>query len=168
MVQNCYEQFLDDIVKVQLVLASTCDMAIPFQVSGIDVMQGHKVIGTAQTADRIGPAVVSIAYDTTDDEQGELLQAPVLKQQDKRVAAGITVEHSLEVPVITDNRELRTAVESCQLQDVHVVLFTAAGDRYLLYAVPGSSSVLLDEQDVAQQFSLKVQLTSMSHVIKLI
>jgi len=84
------------------------------------------------------------------------------------VAAGITVEHSLEVPVVTDNRELRTAVESCQLQDVHVVLHTAAGDRYLLYAVPGSSSVLLDEQDVAQQFSLKVQLTSMSHVIKLI
>ena len=54
------------------------------------------------------------------------------------------------------------------MQDVHVVLHTAAGDRYLLYAVPGSSSVLLDEQDVAQQFTLKVQLTSMSHVIKLI
>ena len=167
MVQNCYEQFLDDIVKVQLVLASTCDMAIPFQVSGIDVMAGTKSIG-GETADRIGPAVVSIAYDTTDDEQGELLQAPVLKQQGKRVAAGITVEHSLEVPVVTDSRELRTAVESCQLQDVHVVLHTAAGDRYLLYAVPGSSSVLLDEQDVAQQFTLKVQLTSMSHVIKLI
>lgn len=167
MVQNCYEQFLDDIVKVQLVLASTCDMAIPFQVSGIDVMAGTKTIGGG-TADRIGPAVVSIAYDTTEAEQGELLQAPTLKQQDKRVAAGITVEHSLEVPVVTDNRELRTAVESCQLQDVHVVLHTAAGDRYLLYAVPGSSSVLLDEQDVAQQFTLKVQLTSMSHVIKLI
>ena len=167
MVQNCYEQFLDDIVKVQLVLASTCDMAIPFQVSGIDVMAGNKTIGGG-TADRIGPAVVSIAYDTTDAEQGELLQAPVLKQQDKRVAAGITVEHSLEVPVVTDSPELRTAVESCQLQDVHVVLHTAAGDRYLLYAVPGSSSVLLDEQDVAQQFTLKVQLTSMSHVIKLI
>lgn len=167
MVQNCYEQFLDDIVKVQLVLASTCDMAIPFQVSGIDVMAGTKTIGGG-TADRIGPAVVSIAYDTTEAEQGELLQAPVLKQQDKRVAAGITVEHSLEVPVVTDNSELRTAVESCQLQDVHVVLFTAAGDRYLLYAVPGSSSVLLDEQDVSQQFTLKVQLTSMSHVIKLI
>ena len=167
MVQNCYEQFLDDIVKVQLVLASTCDMAIPFQVSGIDVMAGNKTIGGG-TADRIGPAVVSIAYDTTEAEQGELLQAPTLKQQDKRVAAGITVEHSLEVPVVTDSRELRTAVESCQLQDVHVVLHTAAGDRYLLYAVPGSSSVLLDEQDVAQQFTLKVQLTSMSHVIKLI
>lgn len=167
MVQNCYEQFLDDIVKVQLVLASTCDMEIPFQVSGIDVMAGTKTIG-GETVDRMGPAVVSIAYDTTDAEQGELLQAPVLKQQDKRVAAGITVEHSLEVPVITDGRELCTAVESCQLQDVHVVLFTAASDRYLLYAVPGSSSVLLDEQDVAQQFSLKVQLTSMSHVIKLI
>ena len=167
MVQNCYEQFLDDIVKVQLVLASTCDMAIPFQVSGIDVMAGTKTIGGG-TADRIGPAVVSIAYDTTEAEQGELLQAPTLKQQDKRVAAGITVEHSLEVPVVTDSRELRTAVESCQLQDVHVVLHTAAGDRYLLYAVPGSSSVLLDEQDVAQQFTLKVQLTSMSHVIKLI
>ena len=167
MVQNCYEQFLDDIVKVQLVQASTCDMAIPFQVSGIDVMAGTKTIGGG-TADRIGPAVVSIAYDTTEAEQGELLQAPTLKQQDKRVAAGITVEHSLEVPIVTDNRELRTAVESCQLQDVHVVLHTAAGDRYLLYAVPGSSSVLLDEQDVAQQFTLKVQLTSMSHVIKLI
>ena len=167
MIQNCYEQLLDDIVKVQLVLAANCDMAIPFQVSGIDVMDGFKTEG-GQQVDRIGSAAVSIAYTTTEAEQGELLQAPVLKQQDKRVPAGITVEHSLEVPVVTDNRELRTAVESCQLQDVHVVLHTAAGDRYLLYAVPGSSSVLLDEQDVAQQFKLKVQLTSMSHVIKLI
>lgn len=167
MIQNCYEQLLDDIVKVQLVLAANCDMAIPFQVSGIDVMDGFKTEG-GQQVDRIGAAAVSIAYTTTEAEQGELLQAPVLKQQDKRVPAGITVEHSLEVPVVTDNRELRTAVESCQLQDVHVVLFTASGDRYLLYAVPGSSSVLLDEQDVAQQFKLKVQLTSMSHVIKLI
>ena len=167
MIQNCYEQLLDDIVKVQLVLAANCDMAIPFQVSGIDVMDGFKTEG-GQQVDRIGAAAVSIAYTTTEAEQGELLQAPVLKQQDKRVPAGIIVEHSLEVPVVTDNRELRTAVESCQLQDVHVVLFTAAGDRYLLYAVPGSSSVLLDEQDVAQQFKLKVQLTSMSHVIKLI
>lgn len=167
MIQNCYEQLLDDIVKVQLVLAANCDMAIPFQVSGIDVMDGFKTEG-GQQVDRIGAAAVSIAYTTTEAEQGELLQAPVLKQQDKRVPAGITVEHSLEVPVVTDNSELRTAVESCQLQDVHVVLHTAAGDRYLLYAVPGSSSVLLDEQDVAQQFKLKVQLTSMSHVIKLI
>lgn len=167
MIQNCYEQLLDDIVKVQLVLASTCDMAIPFQVSGIDVMEGEKTV-SGQQVDRIGPAVVSVAYTTTASEQGEMLSDPILKQQDKRVPAGITVQHSLEVPIAAGFDEVRAAVASCQLQDIHVVLTSDAGVRYVLYAIPGSSSVLTDEQGLNQTMTLKVQLTSMSHVIKLI
>lgn len=167
MIQNCYEQLLDDIVKVQLVLAANCDMAIPFQVSGIDVMDGFKTEG-GQQVDRIGAAAVSIAYTTTEAEQGELLQTPVLKQQDKRVPAGITVQHTLEVPIAAGFKEVRAAVAACQTQDVHVVLTSDAGVRYVLYAIPGSSSVLVDEQGVNQTTTLKVQLTSMSHVIKLI
>ena len=167
MIQNCYEQLLDDIVKVQLVLANTCDMAIPFQVSGIDVMEGTKT-ESGQTVDRIGPAVLSVAFAPTDAEQGELLQAPVLRQQDKRVPAGITVLHQLEVPIAAGFDEVRAAVEQYQLQDVHVVLTSDAGVRYVLYAIPGSSSVLMDEQGINQTTTIKVQLTSMSHAIKLI
>jgi len=38
----------------------------------------------------------------------------------------------------------------------------------VLYAIPGSSSVLMDEQGINQTTTIKVQLTSMSHAIKLI
>jgi hypothetical protein len=167
MEQNCNEQFLDDIIKVQLVLASTCDMAIPFQVSGVTVMQGTKDV-SGQTVDRIGPAVVSVAFDPTQTEQAEILSVPTLKQQDKRVAAGITVQHQLEVPVLAGFQDLRSAVAQCHTKDMHAVLTSAEGVRYVLYAVPGSFSVLIDEQGINQQATLKVQLTSMSHVIKLI
>ena len=92
MEQNCNEQFLDDIVKVQLVLAAECDMAIPFQVSGITVMQGTKDV-SGQAVDRIGTPVVSVAFDPTLSEQAEILSAPTLKQTEKRVPAGITVQH---------------------------------------------------------------------------
>jgi hypothetical protein len=167
MEQNCNEQFLDDIVKVQLVLAAECDMAIPFQVSGITVMQGTKDV-SGQAVDRIGTPVVSVAFDPTLSEQAEILSAPTLKQTEKRVPAGITVQHQLEVPILVGFQDLRAAVAQCQTKDMITVLTSAEGVRYVLYAVPGSSSVLLDEQGINQQGTLKVQLTSMSHVIKLI
>ena len=33
MIQNCNEQLLDDVVRVDLVLASECKIGIPFQIA---------------------------------------------------------------------------------------------------------------------------------------
>ena len=167
MIQNCNEQLLDDVIRVDLVLASTCDIEVPFQVSGITVTMGTKVVDQ-QTVDRIGPSVLGLALDTKDSDQGEIASVPSLKQTDKIVAAGIVVNHDLQVPISAGFQEVRAALPSLQHKDVYAVLTTADGTRYLLYSVPGSSSVLMDEQDVNQSATLKVAMQSMSHIIKLI
>ena len=167
MIQNCNDQLLDDVIRVDIVLASTCDIEVPFAVPGETVTMGTKTVG-GQTVDRIGPSVLGLAFDTKDSDQGEIASAPSLKQPEKITAVGIVVNHDLQVPISAGFEEVKAALPSVQLKDIHVVLTTAAGTRYLLYSVPGSSSVLMDEQDVNQSATLKVTMQSMSHVIKLI
>ncbi|MBR6275931.1 MAG: hypothetical protein IKR31_03230 [Prevotella sp.] len=166
MEQNCLEQLLDDVVRVDLVLASECDMSVPFQVSGLTTMASTKTEGGA-TVDRIGAALLSLAYNVQDGDDGEISEPPVLKQTEKRVKAGIVVSHDLQVPVTAFFEATRIAVNLLHTKDFHVILTTHGGDRYMLYSVPNSSEVLLDEQDVNQKSTVKVSLQSMSHVIRL-
>ena len=93
--------------------------------------------------------------------------APYLKQTEKQQAAGIVVTHDLQVPVTAGFEATRIAVEGLQTRHFHVVLTTDDGVRYLLYSLPQSSLLLLDEQDVNQKATVKVTLQSMSHVIRL-
>lgn len=166
MIQNCNEQLLDDVVRVDVVLASLCDMEVPFQVR-TNEMASTKTVG-GQTVSRIGMPGLSIAYDVKDGDDGEIESAPVLKQSDKQVAAGIMVSHDLQVPVTAGFEATRVAVEGLQTRHFHVVLTTQDGTRYLLYSLPGTSLLLLDEQDVNHSTTVKMTLQSMSHVIRLV
>ncbi len=166
MIQNCNEQILNDVIRVGLVTASSCDMEVPMQVPGIETMAGTKTVG-GQVVDRIGALVASIATHPTEADQAEMQTGLTLKQQDKRTAAGITVQQQLEVPITAGLEQLRPQVQACQLVDIHIILYTANGNRYVLYAVPGSVSMVLSEQGVDQQGTLQIDLTSMSHAILL-
>lgn len=165
MIQNCNEQLLDDVVRVDLVLASECKIDIPFQIA-LTEMAGTKVVGGSPT-DIIGATGLSLAYNVQDGDDGEIDSAPVLKQTDKQVAAGIVVTHDLQVPVTAGFEATRIAVEGLQTRHFHVVLTTQDGVRYLLYSLPNTSLLLLDEQDVNRTATVKVTLQSMSHVIRL-
>lgn len=165
MIQNCNEQLLDDVVRVDLVLASECKIDIPFQIA-LTEMAGTKVVGGSAT-DIIGAPGLSLAYNVQDGDDGEIDSAPVLKQTDKQVAAGIVVTHDLQVPVTAGFEATKTAVRGLQMRHFHVVLTTQDGVRYLLYSLPNTSLLLLDEQDVNRTATVKVTLQSMSHVIRL-
>lgn len=165
MIQNCNEQLLDDVVRVDLVLASECKIDIPFQIA-LTEMAGTRVIG-GSAVDIIGAPGLSLAYNVQDGDDGEIDSAPVLKQTDKQVAAGIVVTHDLQVPVTAGFEATRIAVEGLQMRHFHVVLTTQDGVRYLLYSLPNTSLLLLDEQDVNRTATVKVTLQSMSHVIRL-
>lgn len=165
MIQNCSEQILDDVVRADFVLASECDLPIPFQIA-VTEMAGTKT-ESGQTVDRIGAAKLSLAYAVQDGDDGEIDSPPVLKQSDKRQAAGIIVSHDLQISVTAGFEATRVAVESLQTRYFHVVLTTTDGTRYLLYSLPNTSLLLLDEQDVNQKSTVKVTLQSMSHVIRL-
>lgn len=165
MIQNCSEQILDDVVRVDVVLASLCDLAVPFKIA-LTEMAGTKTV-SGQTVDRIGAPGLSIAYSVQDGDDGEMESAPSLKQTEKQQAMGVVVSHDLQVPVTAGFEATRTAVKALQTRHFHVVLTTSEGVRYLLYSLPGTSLLLLDEQDVNQKATVKVTLQSMSHAVKL-
>ena len=81
MIQNCNEQLLDDVVRVDLVLASECKIDIPFQIAKTD-MPGTRVVN-GSPVDIIGAPGLSLAYNVQDGDDGEIDSAPVLKQTDK-------------------------------------------------------------------------------------
>lgn len=165
MIQNCNEQLLDDVVRVDLVLASECKIGIPFQIAKTD-MPGTRVVN-GSPVDIIGAPGLSLAYNVQDGDDGEIDSAPYLKQTEKQQAAGIVVTHDLQVPVTAGFEATRIAVEGLQTRHFHVVLTTQDGVRYLLYSLPNTSLLLLDEQDVNRTATVKVTLQSMSHVIRL-
>jgi hypothetical protein len=170
MIQNCNEQMLDDVVRVDIVAASECQLPIPFQVSGLTKMTVPNLSQwRPQTAiAALGSAKLSVSYAVQDGDDGELESAPALKQTEKRVAAGIVVTHDLQVPLTALFQATREAAALVQQTgDFHVILTTQESARYLLYSVPNASSLLLDEQGIGQSATLKLSLQSMSHVIRL-
>lgn len=166
MEQNCLEQTLNDVVRVELVLASACDFAVPFRVPGIVSMAGTKTVD-GETVDRIGAATLALAYEPGASDHGEMDAAPSLSQSVNRKSAGIIVTHELQVPIVGGFEDVRTAVNVLNTKNFNVVLTTVSGTRYLLYTLPNSCVVSLDETDVNQQSTVKVQVLSMSHVIRL-
>lgn len=170
MTQNCNEQLLDDVVRVDLVPASECSLPVPFQVAGLTEMTVQNLAQWApQTAiTALGAAAMSLSYSVTDGDDGEIDQAPSYKQSEKRQAAGNVVSHSLDIPITAAFQATREAVAKVQQEgDFHVVLTTSDGERYLIYTLPNASSVALDETGVNQQATVKVSGQSMSHVILL-
>ena len=169
MIQNCSEQILDDVVRIDLVLAASCHFAVPFQVSRVEMAVANLSEWTPQSTNHavIGQALLSVAYNVQDGDDGEMDSAPSLQQTEKQQAMGVVVSHDLQVPVTAGFEATRTAVEGLQTRHFHVVLTTDDGTRYLLYSLPGTSLLLLDEQNVNQQATVKVTLQSMSHVIRL-
>jgi len=166
MIQICKDQTLDDVVRVDVVLASLCDLPVPFKVKKTE-MAGTKVVD-GQTVDRIGTPGLSIAYAVQDGDDGEMDSAPSLKMTEEQQAEGIVVSHNLQVPVTAGYEATEIAVQGLQTRHFHVVLTTDDGTRYLLYSLPGSSLLLLDEQEVKHQATVKITLQSASHVIRLI
>lgn len=167
MEQNCLEQVLNDVVRVDLVPASACDLTVPFNVGGLTETTGVKQV-EGETVSRIGDALLSLAYNVQDGDDGEIDSAPTLKQTDKQQAAGIIVTHDLQVPITSGFQATREAVSLLLGIDFHIVLTTSEGTCYLCYGLPNTSSVLLEEQGIDQSTTVKATLQSMSHVIKLL
>ena len=156
MNQNCNEQFLNDIIKVELVLASACAFSIPFSIPGISTIGGT-----------VGSASLKVAASAQDGDDGEYEQNPVPKQQDKREAAGTIVQHSMQVAVTAGHADVRSKVAALQYKDFNVVLTTQDGLRYLIYSLPATSQVMIEEQGVDDTLTLKITSQSLNRIIRI-
>jgi len=170
MIQNCNEQFLDDVIRIDIVPASRCDIAVPFQ-EPVTETAGTKTVGN-DVVDRIGQPALTVAYTIDADEeaegQAENDELASLSQDDKYEAAGVVVTHTLKVPVIAGFESVRTSVNALHGTDFHIVLHTADGSRYLCYALPGSCNIRLQESGTLTSMTVNATLQSMSHVILLV
>ena len=169
MIQDCLEQILDDVVRVDLVPASTCHFGVPFSVAQ-DVMSVANLSDwTPQSTNHavIGKAELSVAYDVQDGDDGLMESAPKLNQQPKTTESGLIINHDLQVPVVMGFETTQQAARLLHRRNFHVILSTIGGTLYLLYALPNSSEVLLDTSDVRQEAALKITLESASHAIRL-
>ena len=133
MIQNCNEQLLDDVVRIDLVLAASCHFAVPFQKSLTEMAVENLSQWTPQSANHpvIGQALLSVAYNVQDGDDGEMDSAPSLKQSDKQVTSGIVVSHDLQIPVTAGFEATKIAVQSLQTRHFHAILTTQDGTRYL-------------------------------------
>lgn len=170
MIQNCNEQFLDDVIRIDIVPASRCDIAVPFQ-EPVTETDGTKTVG-ADIIDRIGEPALTVAYNIDADEeatgQAENDEPASLSQDDKYRTAGVVVAHTLKVPVIAGFESVRAGVNALHGIDFHIVLHTADGSRYLCYGLPGSCDIRIQEAGTLTSMTVNATLQSMSHVILLV
>lgn len=165
---NCDELFLNEVCHVELVSAANCNLAVPANADPQTEMSGTYTDGGV-TKDRIGQAAMVVDVNEVENYAGVLDSAPSLKTSLKTQAAGFLRQHDLTIPTRGDYIKVRQAGDSLLGVDFHVVLRTLVGTRFLLYSLPNSPTVSVEDQfgsDSKQ--TVKVSLQSMSNMIKLI
>ena len=168
MEQNCTEQILNDVVRVDLVLASECNLPVPFSVEQTKMQIPNLSSWRPQTAiTAIGAAKLSVAYSIQDGDDGIMESAPKLTQTPKTAQSGLIVTHDLQVPIVGGFEATEMAASLLHRSDFHVILTTQDGDLYIIYSMPNSCEVLLPENNIRQDGTLKISLKSASHVILL-
>lgn len=169
MIQNCTEQILDDVVRVDLVPAEACHFSIPFSVSLAEMAVANLADWTPQSTTHavIGKADLSVAFNVEDGDDGLMEASPTLKQSQKTTQSGPLVTHDLQVPLVGGFDATQIAANLLHRRDFHALLTTDSGERYLLYGVPNGSEVLMDAVGVRQTATLKITVLSASHVILL-
>ncbi len=168
---ECEELFLNELVKVELVPMANCDMTVPFNVGEVTATAGRKkeiVSGQEQTVSRIGTPLMVIDATVTNETTGRLVSPPTLKTTEKPEMAGYIRQHDLQIPVEGDYDGVRAARGNLAGVDFNVVLEMRSGTRFLLYALPNSSTVAVEDQFSGEgKQTVKVSLQSMSNMIKL-
>ena len=152
---NCNEIFLNEVTHIELVPAGNCTMPIPFN-GGELVTMNDCIIGSA-----------TMTLDVSDGGTAQMT-APTLKTTEKPQAAGYLRSHDLQIPIQYGYDDVRQAKGKLAGVDFHAVLRTLAGSEFLLYALPNTSSVSVEDQFGGEQKqTVKVSIQSMSNMIKI-
>lgn len=156
---DCNEIFLNEVTHVELVKASACTIPVPSNACPVTQL-ANCTIGAA-----------TMVVDTIDNDSytGVLDSAPTLKSSQKDQMVGRLRQHDLTLNVRYNYNKVRKAVDELQGADFYVVLRTADGTRYLLYALPNTSKVTVDDQfgSAEPKQTVKVSLQSLSNMILL-
>ena len=155
---KCTELFLVDVCHVELVPAVRCTITVPVNADPQTEIN-NCIIGTPElTAD----------INDVSGHTGLLESAPTLKTSPKTSIAGFLRQHDITIPTMGEYIDFRRASDKLAGADFHVILRTITGTEFLLYALPNTSVVAIEEQlggDSKQ--TVKVSLQSKSNMIKM-
>lgn len=170
---ECEELFLNELVHAELVPMSRADLLVPFNVGEVTATAGWKEIddpdkpGKKKNVSRVGNPVMTIDATAT-DATGRLVSPPTLKTTEKPDRAGYIRQHDLQIPTEGGYEDIRKKRGELAGVDFNVVLEMRSGSRFLLYALPNSSTVAVEDQFSGEgKQTVKVSLQSMSNMIRL-
>lgn len=153
--ENCNEIFLNEVTHVELVKASVCSIPIPVNVGEIVTMNGC-TIGTP-----------TMTLDVNDGGTAQMT-APTLKTTEKPQVAGYMRTHDLQIPIQIGYDDVRQAKGLLAGLDFYVIMRTLAGTEFLLYSLPNTSSVSVEDQFGGEsKQTVKVSLQSLSNMIRI-
>jgi hypothetical protein len=153
----CLELRQDDIVRVDVYLASQCSMPVPAQVNSVQFINSNLFTGDP---------VLTLTLPLGDDTP--MQDVPTLKVQNARQASGNVYTHDLQAAVQLARQQVESAIEVLNGKDFNVVYTRNNGAKDLSYALPNASMATIDEtQSNNSVTTLKIKLQSMSALIRL-
>ena len=153
--ENCNEIFLEEIVHIELVPTSGCSMPVPFNIAEISQMNNCSIGSPTMT------------FDVNEGSTG-MMTTPTLKTQEKAQAAGHIRNHTLQIPIQYGYDSIRAAKGSLAGVDFHAILRTVAGTEFLIYALPNTSVVSVDDQLGSEsKQTVNVSIQSLSNMIRI-
>ena len=153
----CLELRQDDIVRVDVYLASQCSMPVPAQVNSVQFINSNLFTGDP---------VLTLTLPLGDDTP--MQDVPTLKVQNARQASGNVYTHDLQAAVQLARQQVESAIEALNGKDFYVVYTRNNGAKDLSYALPNASMATIDEtQSNNSVTTLKIKLQSMSALIRL-
>lgn len=156
--QECKELMLDAIIRVDVYLASQCNIPLPPSVSLASLNMTVSTFGTVAFSAALSDSAVVM-----------LKEEPSLKVKNGRQAAGNVYTHELQVPVLVERDRAEALVQTLLGQDFHVVYTRADGSKDFSFSLPGAATCDIEEShSTATSTTLKFKILSSSQTIKLI
>lgn len=156
MFEDCLEDILKDIAKVELIPLSDCKFPFPANVPDIAIMSAT-----------FGKPLLTLAMDDTGD--GNMDASPTLRSQDQKTIAGHTVQHTLSCVVNEGLKAVRQKAASIYNIDIVPLITLLDGQQRTIIPLPNTSNFTIQENQQAGANTITVQLVaqSMSGVIEL-
>lgn len=154
----CLELRGEDIVRVDVYLASQCSIPVPPQVNCLQLINSNLFSGNP---------VISLTLALGDDTP--MQDVPSLKVQNAVQMAGNVYTHDFQGAVQLARTKVEAAVEALAGQDFHAVYTRNNGTKDFSYSLPNASKATIDETNSTNTVTnLKIKLQSMSALIRLV
>lgn len=130
---NCNEFFLKDVLRVDVVLASTLDVAVPPTVPYIDTI-------ALNLTGAINLFAASIVHDSFDSPLEVNDNGISVESRVEHLAAGHIFIHTVRFELDDYNSKIANMLMEAADKDFHLIYTTKSGDKFS-YLLPESTSI---------------------------